>query len=80
MPKQLYIPLPCGEARRQMVLRQLGPGAAVAADLTDADLAKVVEKTQVRGQRAGLYVNVLFIRGHPWKLRGAQTAMNPLPP
>jgi hypothetical protein len=47
MPKQLYIPLPCGEARRQMVLRQLGPGAAVAADLGEADLAKVVQKTEV---------------------------------
>lgn len=29
MPKQLYIPLPCGEARRSMVLRQLGPGGCV---------------------------------------------------
>ncbi|GBF93788.1 fidgetin [Raphidocelis subcapitata] len=46
MPKQLYIPLPCGEARRLMVLRQLGPGAAVAAELGDAELAKVVEKTE----------------------------------
>jgi len=26
MPKQLYIPLPCEEARRNMLLRQLGPG------------------------------------------------------
>ena len=45
LPKQLYIPLPCDEARRQMVLRQLGPGASVAADLSDADLSKVVAKT-----------------------------------
>jgi SpoVK/Ycf46/Vps4 family AAA+-type ATPase len=48
MPKQLYIPLPCAEARRQMVLRQLGPGGAVAAELGEAELAKVVEKTQAR--------------------------------
>ena len=25
MPKQLYIPLPCTEARRSMIERQLGP-------------------------------------------------------
>ena len=41
MPKQLYIPLPCGEARRQLILRQLGPGAKVAADLSPSDLDKV---------------------------------------
>ncbi|KAI8471719.1 MAG: P-loop containing nucleoside triphosphate hydrolase protein [Monoraphidium minutum] len=46
MPKQLYIPLPCGEARRQMILRQLGPGASVEAQLTDAELDKVVAKTE----------------------------------
>ncbi|KAF6255419.1 fidgetin-like protein 1-like protein [Scenedesmus sp. NREL 46B-D3] len=45
MPKQLYIPLPCAEARRQLVVRQLGPDAKVAADLSDADLDKVVAKT-----------------------------------
>jgi hypothetical protein len=49
MPKQLYIPLPCGEARRQMVLRQLGPGCSVEAQLSGEDLAKVVAKTDVRG-------------------------------
>ena len=47
MPKQLYIPLPCAEARRLMILRQLGPGASVAAQLNDEDLDKVVAKTQV---------------------------------
>ncbi len=47
MPKQLYIPLPCAEARRQMIVRQLGPGGAVAADLGEVDLGKVVEKTDV---------------------------------
>jgi hypothetical protein len=41
MPKQLYIPLPCAEARRQLILRQLGPGAKVAADLSPTDLDKV---------------------------------------
>jgi hypothetical protein len=41
MPKQLYIPLPCAEARRQLILRQLGPGAKVAADLSGTDLDKV---------------------------------------
>lgn len=49
MPKQLYIPLPCAEARRQMILRQLGPGGAVASQLSEADLDKVVQKTEVRG-------------------------------
>jgi hypothetical protein len=46
MPKQLYIPLPCAEARRHMILRQLGPGAKVAAELSEADLDKVVAKTE----------------------------------
>lgn len=45
MPKQLYIPLPCGVARRQMVERQLGPGGAVAATLSESDLDKIVSKT-----------------------------------
>lgn len=53
MPKQLYIPLPCAEARRQMILRQLGPGASVAAQLSEEDLGKVVARTQVRGQGQG---------------------------
>lgn len=45
MPKQLYIPLPCEEAREQMILRQLGPAGTVPSDLSAADLAKVVAKT-----------------------------------
>jgi SpoVK/Ycf46/Vps4 family AAA+-type ATPase len=48
MPKQLYIPLPCAEARRQLILRQLGPGAKVAADLSSADLDKVGENFPLR--------------------------------
>mgnify|MGYP001807818661 CR=1 FL=1 len=35
MPKQLYIPLPCAVARRDMILRQLGPGSKVAAALSE---------------------------------------------
>jgi AAA+ superfamily predicted ATPase len=46
MPKQLYIPLPCGIARKQMVVRQLGPGSAVAATLSESDLDKIVLKTE----------------------------------
>eukprot|EP00879_Flechtneria_rotunda_P031822 GHRR01034818.1.p1 GENE.GHRR01034818.1~~GHRR01034818.1.p1 ORF type:complete len:137 (+),score=40.57 GHRR01034818.1:282-692(+) len=42
MPKQLYIPLPCAEARRKMVLRELGK---VTSDLSPADLDKVMAKT-----------------------------------
>ena len=45
MPKQLYIPLPCAEARRAMIERQLGPGSSVQSALSDADLRKIVEKT-----------------------------------
>jgi len=45
MPKQLYIPLPCEAARKQMVLRALGPGAKVAAALSEEDLGKIVMKT-----------------------------------
>ena len=45
MPKQLYIPLPCDEARGSMLRRQLGPGCGVRADLPDADLAKIVART-----------------------------------
>ena len=45
MPKQLYIPLPCNEARESMLRRQLGPGCGVRADLPDADLAKIVAHT-----------------------------------
>lgn len=46
MPKQLYIPLPCGIARRQMIVRQLGPDGAVAATLSEGDLDKIVSKTE----------------------------------
>mmetsp|Transcript_14478 Transcript_14478/g.39206 ORF Transcript_14478/g.39206 Transcript_14478/m.39206 type:complete len:493 (-) Transcript_14478:596-2074(-) len=42
MPKQLYIPLPCAEARRQMILHQLRD---VRYDLPLPDLEKVVSKT-----------------------------------
>ncbi|KAF5825845.1 hypothetical protein DUNSADRAFT_6482, partial [Dunaliella salina] len=42
MPKQLYIPLPCAEARRQMILHQLRD---VRYDLPPPDLEKVVSKT-----------------------------------
>jgi SpoVK/Ycf46/Vps4 family AAA+-type ATPase len=45
MPKQLYIPLPCAAARRQLVDRQVGPGGPVRAALSEADVQKVVEKT-----------------------------------
>lgn len=46
MPKQLYIPLPCGIARKQMIVRQLGPDSAVAATLSQSDLDKIVLKTE----------------------------------
>jgi fidgetin-like protein 1 len=46
MPKQLYIPLPCSAAREQLVQRQVGAGRAVRADLSAADLAKLVAKTE----------------------------------
>ena len=45
MPKQLYIPLPCAEARRSMIERQLGPGTSVRSALSGADMAKIVDKT-----------------------------------
>ena len=45
LPKQLYIPLPCADARRAMVERQLGPASGVASALTPADFAKIVAKT-----------------------------------
>ena len=45
MPKQMYIPLPCEKARKEMVLRVLGPGGSIAAQLSDADIEKIVEKT-----------------------------------
>jgi AAA+ superfamily predicted ATPase len=46
MPKQMYIPLPCEKARKEMVLRVLGPGGSIAAQLSDADIEKIVEKTE----------------------------------
>ncbi|CAD7694730.1 unnamed protein product [Ostreobium quekettii] len=42
MPKQLYIPLPCEPARKEMILRQLG---AVKSVLSQEDVQKVVQKT-----------------------------------
>jgi SpoVK/Ycf46/Vps4 family AAA+-type ATPase len=44
MPKQLYIPLPCPQARRQLIHRQIGCDS-VCADLSEADIVKIVEKT-----------------------------------
>ncbi|KAA6417740.1 MAG: fidgetin 1-like, partial [Trebouxia sp. A1-2] len=46
MPKQLYIPLPCAAARRQMIERQLGNGSGIAAELSETDLSKIVAKTE----------------------------------
>lgn len=46
LPKQLYIPLPCDEARESMLRRQLGPGCGVRACLPDADIAKIVHRTE----------------------------------
>ena len=46
MPKQLYIPLPCADARRSMIERQIGPGSGVPSALSDADLSKIVDKTK----------------------------------
>ena len=46
MPKQLYIPLPCADARRSMIERQIGPGSGVSSALSDADLCKIVDKTK----------------------------------
>ena len=45
MPKQLYIPLPCAAARDSLLRRQLGPSCGVRANLSDADMAKIVSKT-----------------------------------
>jgi fidgetin-like protein 1 len=45
MPKQLYIPLPCDAARRQLILRQVGAGGPVRAALSDAEIDKIVSKT-----------------------------------
>ena len=45
MPKQMYIPLPCPKARKEMIYRILGPSGSIAANLSDADVEKIVEKT-----------------------------------
>lgn len=45
MPKQMYIPLPCDKARREMINRILGPSGSIAAHLSEADIQKIVEKT-----------------------------------
>ena len=45
MPKQLYIPLPCAAARRDMVLRTLSAGKGVAHNLSESDLDTLCEKT-----------------------------------
>jgi SpoVK/Ycf46/Vps4 family AAA+-type ATPase len=45
MPKQLYIPLPCDAARRQLVERQLGEAGSVRSSLSEADIQKIVSKT-----------------------------------
>ena len=45
LPKQLYIPLPCEEARESMLLRQLGPGCGVRAQLPTTDIRKIVVRT-----------------------------------
>ena len=42
MPKQLYIPLPCEEARRAMVAKGI---AEIRHALTQEDMAKIVSKT-----------------------------------
>ena len=45
MPKQLYIPLPCAEARESMLRRQLGPSCGIQASLPDTDIGKIVART-----------------------------------
>jgi len=45
MPKQLYIPLPCAAARRDMIIRTLSAGKGVAYNLNDSDLDIICEKT-----------------------------------
>lgn len=55
LPKQLYVPLPCADARRAMLERALGLGGAgrgggggastVKTDLSPADVDRVVAKT-----------------------------------
>ena len=45
MPKQLYIPLPCADARESMLRRQLGPSCGIQAHLPDTAIAKIVHRT-----------------------------------
>ena len=45
MPKQLYIARPCATARESLLQRRLGPSGGVRANLSDADMAKIVSKT-----------------------------------
>lgn len=46
MPKQLYIPLPCADARRDLLARHLGPQAGISCALSEEDTAKLVTRTQ----------------------------------
>ena len=74
MPKQLYIPLPCPEARRAMIERQLGPNSSVQSALSDADLRKIVGKTAgYSGKHLPLHESIR------WKLRhGLRCMLNSL--
>lgn len=75
MPKQLYIPLPCAEARRAMIERQLlGPNSSVQSALSNADLCKIVDKTVgYSGKHLPLHVSIR------WKLRhGLRCMLNSL--
>ena len=46
MPKQLYIPLPCAQARAALLARHLGIHVGVDSALTQADTDKLVTRTQ----------------------------------
>lgn len=46
MPKQMYIPLPCQQARKEMILRVLGSSGSISASLSEPDVEKIVQKTQ----------------------------------
>lgn len=45
LPKQLYIPLPCPNARKAMLERELGESSVIALELSSAEMNQVVEKT-----------------------------------
>lgn len=45
LPKQLYVPLPCADARAAMLARALRPGCGVSVSLSDADTARIVDRT-----------------------------------